>query len=297
MMNISNKIQFFALSTLLQLTRIIPEFILYKIGFLIGYFYYFINSNRRELTLINLEIVFPNKSASFKKKLSKQIFRNFSYMAIDLLLITTNRLTNKKLSQSTEIKGREKLVEAINSNKGILVITGHLGNWELIPRILSILCNKQINVIARKSKNIFFEENFIKKFRRNKNVNIIYKEDSLIKFIKGFKNGDINGILIDQNQKNNQGKPVPFFNRDAFTTLTPALLQIKYKPICLPIFLIRNKYNKFEFVIHDPIEVEYPLNDENVIELTLKHQKILEDIILKYPDQWLWMHNRWNIKQ
>ena len=49
-------------------------------------------------------------------------------MAIDLLLITTNRLTNKKLIQSTEIKGREKLVEAINSNKGILVITGHLGN-------------------------------------------------------------------------------------------------------------------------------------------------------------------------
>ena len=77
-------------------------------------------------------------------------------MAIDLLLITTNRLTNKKLIQSTEIKGREKLVEAINSNKGILVITGHLGNWELIPRILSILSDKQINVIARKSKNIFF---------------------------------------------------------------------------------------------------------------------------------------------
>ena len=257
MMNISNKIQFFALSTLLQFTRIIPEFILYKIGFLIGYLYYFINSNRRELTLINLEIVFQIR-AHLLKKLSKQIFRNFSYMAIDLLLITTNRLTNKKLIQSTEIKGREKLVEAINSNKGILVITGHLGNWELIPRILSILSDKQINVIARKSKNIFFEENFIKKFRRNKNVNIIYKEDSLIKFIKGFKNGDINGILIDQNQKNNQGKPIPFFNRDAFTTLTPALLQIKYKPICLPIFLIRNKYNKFEFVIHDPIEVEYP---------------------------------------
>ena len=147
-------------------------------------------------------------------------------------------------------------------------------------------------------KIFFFEENFIKKFRKNKNVNIIYKEDSLIKFIKGFKNGDINGILIDQNQKNNpEGKPIPFFNRDAFTTLTPALLQIKYKPICLPIFLIRNKYNKFEFVIHDPIEVEYPLNDDNVIELTLKHQKILEDVILKYPDQWLWMHNRWNIKQ
>ena len=156
MMNISNKIQFFAFSALLKFTRIIPEFILYKIGLLFGYFYYFINSNRRKLTLINLEIVFPNKSTSFKKKLSKQIFRKFSYMAIDLLLITTNRLTNKKLIQSTEIKGREKLVEAINSNKGILVITGHLGNWELIPRILSILCDKQINVIAKKSKNIFF---------------------------------------------------------------------------------------------------------------------------------------------
>ena len=97
---------------------------------------------------------------------------------------------------------------------------------------------KQINVIARKSKNIFFEVNFIMKFRRAKNVNVIYKEDSLVKFIKGFKNGDINGILIDQNQKNNLGKPVPFFNRDALTTLTPALLQIKYKPILADNLLI-----------------------------------------------------------
>ena len=59
--------------------------------------------------------------------------------------------------------------------------------------------------------------------------------------VKGFKNKEINGILIDQNQKNNQGTPVLFFKKEAFTTLTPALLQIKYNPVCLPIFMIRGK--------------------------------------------------------
>ena len=294
-MNKSNRIQFLTLKALIQFSRLIPQFFLYKLAYLIGYIYYHLNSDRRKLTFANLEIVFPNMNSSFKKKISKQTYRNFSYMAIDLLLIATNRLTNEKLIKLTNIQGKEKLTEAINSNKSILVITGHLGNWELIPRILTTLCDKQINVIARKSKNIFLEEYLIKKFRNNKNVNVIFKEDSLIKFIKGFKNGDINGILIDQNQKNDQGKHIPFFNKNALTTLTPALLQIKYKPICLPIFLIRDKYNKFEFVIHDPIEVNYLLNDKNIKELTIKHQEILEDTILKHPDQWLWMHNRWNI--
>ena len=294
-MKIIHKIQQFTFHVILKATMIIPKKSLYKICLLFGKIYYFIDKNRRNITLKNLSIVYPNKNKSFKNKLSKNIYRHFSLIIADLILIVTKRLGDKELNQLTDIYGMEHLQNAINSNKGILVITGHVGCWELIPRILSMITNKKINIIARKSKNIVFEDLFIKKLRKNTNVNIVFKDNSLMSFVKGFKNKEINGILIDQNQKNNQGTLISFFKKEASTTLTPALLQIKYNPVCLPIFMIKSKNNKFEFIINKPIEVNYNLSDKNLINLTLKHQKELEDIILKYPDQWLWMHNRWNI--
>ena len=295
-MKIINKIQYLTLQVILQATKILPKELLYKIFILFGKIHYFIDKNRKNITLQNLSIVFPNKNNTFKKKLSKSVYRHFSLMIVDLILIVTKRLNNEELRKLTDIYGIEHLQNAINSNRGILVITGHFGCWELIPRILSIICDKKINVIARKSKNIVFENLFIKKLRENTNVDVVFKDNSLISFVRGFKNKEINGILIDQNQKNNQGTQVLFFKKEAFTTLTPALLQIKYNPVCLPIFMIRSKNNKFKFVINKPIEVNYSLSDKNLIDLTLKHQKELEEIILKHPEQWLWMHNRWNIK-
>lgn len=290
-----HKIQQFMFQGILKATMIIPKKTLYKICLLFGKIYYFIDKNRRNITLKNLSIVYPNKNKLFKKKLSKNIYQHYSLIIADLLLIVTKRLSDKELNQLTDIHGMEHLQNAINSNRGILVITGHFGCWELIPRILSMITNKKINIIARKSKNIVFEDLFIKKLRQNTNVNVVFKDNSLMSFVRGFKNKEINGILIDQNQKNNQGTLISFFKKEAFTTLTPALLQIKYNPVCLPIFMIKSKNNKFKFIINNPIEVNYNLSDKNLINLTLKHQKELEDIILKYPEQWLWMHNRWNI--
>ena len=134
-------------------------------------------------------------------------------MMADFILIVTKRLNNEELKKLTDIHGIEHLQNAIKSNRGILVITGHFESLELIPRILSIISDKKINVIARKSKNIVFEKFFIKKLRENTNVDVVFKDNSLLSFVKGFKNKEINGILIDQNQKNNQGTPVLFFKK------------------------------------------------------------------------------------
>ena len=113
-----------------------------------------------------MDIVFPHKNNSFKKELSKNVYRHFSLMIADFILIVTKRLNNEELKKLTDIHGIEHLQNAIKSNRGILVITGHFGCWELIPRILSIISDKKINVIARKSKNIVFEKIFYKKVKR-----------------------------------------------------------------------------------------------------------------------------------
>ena len=180
-----HKIQQFMFQGILKATMIIPKKTLYKICLLFGKIYYFIDKNRRNITLKNLSIVYPNKNKLFKKKLSKNIYQHYSLIIADLLLIVTKRLSDKELNQLTDIHGMEHLQNAINSNRGILVITGHFGCWELIPRILSMITNKKINIIARKSKNIVFEDLFIKKLRQNTNVNVVFKDNSLMSFVRG----------------------------------------------------------------------------------------------------------------
>ena len=116
--------------------------------------------------------------------------------------------------------------------------------------------------------------------------------------IRALKKGDLVGILIDQNINNRMHVKAPFFNREVNCTPVPALLQIRYKTDVWPIFMIHTPSNHFKLIIEDPIlwDVNHRPEEEQVIELTRRHQASIEKMIRDYPDQWFWMHNRWKLE-
>ena len=117
--------------------------------------------------------------------------------------------------------------------------------------------------------------------------------------MQAIKKGEHAGIMVDQKLKSSEGIRINFFGREAPTAPAPALLQIRFGVTVLPAFMIKVDKERFRLVVRKA--VEWTDNgkemEEQIVELTRIHQKTLEDIILEYPEQWFWMHNRWGLKE
>jgi KDO2-lipid IV(A) lauroyltransferase len=106
------------------------------------------------------------------------------------------------------------------------------------------------------------------------------------------------GLLIDQKSGGSHSAKVDFFGKPAETTLSVASLKLKLDPLIVPIFVVRESDGLYELVIHDPVEYiadEIEDHQKKLEAMTLKYNKVIEDIIRKYPSQWFWMHNRWRL--
>lgn len=298
-MYLKHIIQLYLIKTVLIFSKIMPRILIFKLCNFLGLCIYLFDSKRRKLCFFNLKTVYPHLTKVKIKHLSIRIYKNFSDNLAHSFLMLTKRISKKELLDSVKIEGLERLNTAIKENEKIIIYSAHIGNWELIPQILSLLTSKRVNIIARKFGNPLIENHVIKPFRERFNVNTVYKENALLRIIKGINRGEIGGILIDQNQRNNEGIEVLFFNKIAQTTPTVSSLQIKYNALVFPMFMIKENNNSFKFIIQDPITFNDSKEDINkqVLELTSLQQQSIENIILEYPDQWLWMHNRWNVKK
>ena len=152
-----------------------------------------------------------------------------------------------------------------------------------------------MHVIARKANNQLLEDRIVRPLRERFGVKVFYKKNALMRIMKAINKGEICGLLIDQKLGKSEGISVEFFGRPAPTTGSPALLQIRFGVTVQPTFMVKTGHQKYRLIIGDPVPWEdngKPM-EEQVLELTRIHQKIIEDMVRQYPDQWFWMHNRW----
>ena len=191
-----------------------------------------------------------------------------------------------------DIKGEEILNKIQQSNKPVIFVSGHFANFELMSMELTKR-NHKLATIYRPLNNFFL--NFFMEYLRKKYIcqnqikkGLVGVKDS-IHFIK---NNFSIALMIDQ--RVSEGKKLPFFEHMAFTTTMPAQMELKFNLDIVPIYISRKSNDNFEIEIYEPIKVSK--NDEteaNKINISIKLNKILEEMILKDPGQWIWTHNRW----
>ena len=193
-----------------------------------------------------------------------------------------------KLKHFIEIDGFENLTQIKDNNKPVVFISGHFNNFELMAMQLE---NSGLNVAAiyRPLNNIFLNT-VMEKIR----INHICKKQlkkgksGTRELIKLFRDGYSVALMIDQ--RVSEGLPVKFFNRDCLTTTIPAQLVKKYDCEVVPIYIERIEKHNFKMSVNKPIIFEKELSLENI---TQKLNQILENMVLKNPEQWIWSHNRW----
>ena len=278
-------IQFFIILILFFMFKIfglkLASYISSKIISFVGPFF-------RSKNLVNSNILkaLPNLSQNEIKKISDGMWSNYGRILSEYVFI--KRFRQSKLEQNISIEGQEILDKIKKNNEPVIFVSGHFNNFELMAMHIE---KSGINLAAiyRPLNNIFL--NFIMEKIRKKYIcqNQIKKGISgTKKLLSSFKNGSSIALMIDQ--RVSQGIKSNFFNQEAFTTTIPAQFVKKFKCKVVPIYIERIKDINFKLTIHEPLE--YP-KDASINSITLDLNLMLEKMILKNPDQWIWSHNRW----
>tara|TARA_B100000787_G_C16196847_1_gene301527 strand:+ start:4364 stop:5224 length:861 start_codon:yes stop_codon:yes gene_type:complete len=240
----------------------------------------------QKITNSNILRAFPNLNQNDVKKISKKMWGNYGRILSEYVFIKEFRKSSPKYNFN--IKGQEVLEKIKNDNEPVIFVSGHFNNFELMAMHID---KSGINLAAiyRPLNNKFL--NFIMEKIRKKyicNKQIKKGMSGTKQLLSLFKNGSSIALMIDQ--RVSQGIRCNFFNYEAFTTTIPAQFVKKFKCKIVPIYIERVKDINFEITIDKPLL--YSEND-SIKSITLDLNKILEKMVLKNPEQWIWTHNRW----
>jgi len=254
-------------------------------GKIFEFFGPFFRSNK--ISFSNLSRAIPELDEIKKNKMIRNMWNNYGRILAEYVFIKDYR-KSKKFSDKIIIKNQHELENIKKSSKPVIFVSGHFNNFELMAMHLE---KSGIDLVAiyRPLNNIFLNpimEYIRKRYICGKQVKKgISGTKQLLKF---FKNGTSIALMIDQ--RVSEGVYSKFFNKNALTTTIPAQFVKKFNVKIVPIYIERNPENKFTIEINKSIEFS---NNETLDTITLKLNEVLEKMILKNPDQWIWTHNRW----
>ncbi len=234
----------------------------------------------------NIKKAIPNISKNNLEKITQEMWNNYGRIFAEYIFIKDFRLG--KLSNQIEVDGKHILEKIINTNRQVVFISGHFSNFELMAMYLEKTGIK-LTTIYRPLNNIFLNkiienirEKYICKNQIKKGIGGL-KKLMLLK-----KNNFSTALMIDQ--RVSEGILSKFFSQEALTTTIPAQLVKKFNIPIVPVYIQRTQDINFKITIGSPIN--FP-KDETIKKITDDLNLILEEMIMKKPEQWIWSHNRW----
>lgn len=271
----------------------IPWQMALKTGRFLGRTGYYLDERHRRIALRNLRDSFGDKSYKELKGLTKKVFENLGMNLMEFAHLP--RFTVENIGRYVEYRNLEYLDEISREGKGVIFLTGHFGNWELLGHAMAIK-GYSMYVIARDADNPIFNE-LLREWRELSGNRVIDKRRSMRRLLRILKDGGMVGILLDQNVTWREGVFVDFFGRSACTNKGLALLAMASKSPVIPIFIRRKDDNRHEIRIMEKIDIVITGDkDRDILINTQRYTKVIEDCIRKYPDQWFWMHQRWKTR-
>ncbi|MGD8328914.1 MAG: lysophospholipid acyltransferase family protein [Acidobacteriota bacterium] len=248
-----------------------------------------LDRRHREVALANLALAFPGVSQSQCQRLALDSFRQAGRNATEMLW--SPALDKTGLAQVATFEGREHLDGALAAGNGVLLTTGHFGNWELMGVAMALI-GVPMNVIARRVDDEGVEQ-LLYRLRTRTGARVIYKDDAVRSALRVLRDNQVVGVLIDQNTISPQASFVPFFGRLAATTRISAQLHVRTgAPIVMLFCVPRDEGYRFVF---EPLDIEEGVAaaDDAVERLTAAATAQIERHIRSCPEAWLWIHDRW----
>lgn len=242
----------------------------------------------------NLELALPQAPRPVRNRILRHVYRNLGWQLVEFCRMARYTAANTRNWIRTE--GLEHYLAAESSGKGVLILTGHLGAWELSSFYHSLMGHPMGMVIRRLDNRLL--DAYVNSIRCLHGNRVLHKDDFARGLLTAMRQGQSVGILMDTNMTPPQGVFVNFFGIPACTASGLARVALKTGAAVLPGFCLWEEKEQ-RYVLHFGPELSIPQTgnyDADVIALTQQCNDVLESWIRRYPDQWLWIHRRWKTR-
>ncbi|MGH7739153.1 MAG: lysophospholipid acyltransferase family protein [bacterium] len=287
---IKNHLIYFGVRLLLLFLSFLPRSWAAFLGRAFGGFFAAVAGGERRKTLRNLQIAFPGKS---NEALARAV-----WTALGEKIFETARWLKwpsaKIASQVARVEGWENLEKALTRGKGVFLVTAHLGNWELLAAALA--ARHPTSAVAQKLYDPRFDR-LVTDFReKHLGVSMIKRGMALRGILEALRENRIVIVLCDQDS-GKDGIFVPFFGKAAWTQSGTARIALKTGASLVPAFVIRAADGLYELRVEKEIPAAREREQEKAVrETTRRYTEVIENYARAYPDQWVWMHERWKTR-
>ncbi len=268
--------------------RALPHRAVRHFGQLLGEIAYRLDRRHRWVVESNLKLALPELSHRRRRRIARRCFRHFGGMICDMLSLA--RFDAVELCRHLTLEGWEHLRTAEEQGRGVLILTAHLGNWEVLAHPMALYHGGMI-IVSRPADNPLLETE-LRSIRERFGNSTIYKRGAVRGIARAVRRRERVVLLIDQRVHPNEGIEVPFFGHPAMTTPLLARLSLRHRVPVVPMFGFPRPRGRFLVVARPPILPE-GTGDEAVAALTGRYLAVVEEEIRHQPELWLWMHERW----
>lgn len=271
-----------------------PTRVLAPLARVIAALWYRVDSRHRCIAMRNLELAYGNElNTRGRERICRGVFEHLTRVALELPAL--GRLTRDNLDRFIQFSGLENLEAALAKGKGVLLMASHFGNWELMALGFSI-GYIPLNIVVRPLDNPLLDA-IINRVRTRGGSKLIPKKGSVREVLRLLRNRQVIGLLVDQNVDWYDGVFVPFFNEIACTNKALAVLALRTEAPVIPVYNVRMEDGRFMAFA----EPEVPIirtgdTTMDIEENTARFNRILEELVRRQPDHWLWLHQRWKTR-
>ncbi len=287
-------IEYAAVWVVLKALGVLPQPLARNFASGLMHIFYALLPRLRKTAEVNLRIAFPEWSDAQRKKVIRGMLRNLGWMAAEFVRLP--KYTKENIEQIVVLDGHENFLEGQRRGKGVLYLTGHIGAWEL-SSFAHALYGFPLHYMARRIDNQKIDA-LVNSYRSLPGNRPIFKNESARVMLKVLKETGTVGILADQNTMPGEAVFVDFFGKQASTTAGIARVALHTDAAVVPGYAVWDEsLGKYRLRFEPPVElIRTGDMERDVAENTQKFTRVIEDIIRKYPEQWVWVHGRWNTR-
>jgi KDO2-lipid IV(A) lauroyltransferase len=287
---VKDRIEFLLFQLLKWIVLMLPLKSAQRLGGYLGTLAYHTVGSRRRIAMDNLRHAFPEKKEREHEIIAKGAFRNFATTLVEMLWFPN--LTDAGLRKLVRIRNPEEMVNAHKLGRGMVMLAGHFGNWELGALAVGHLTGIPVTIIVQTQSNELVDA-VINRHRCLFGNKVVPMGLAVREIVRTLQGGGVIAIAPDQSGPM-EGPYVEFFGRFASAHQGPAVFALRSSAPMMMGFIVRHHDGTYEVIFeHVPTSDLVGYTEKNMMEVTNRYTTLLERYIRLYPDHWLWLHRRW----
>jgi len=243
----------------------------------------------RRIALDNLAHAFPSRTPAERAAIARGMFEHFGAVLFELLKFGT--LSPVQMQRLVDVEGEERLNQAYQHGRGVLLFTGHFGYWE-VQGLMNPLHAHPISVLARPLDNPFLHQR-LERIRTRTGNSVIYRQGAIRRVLRELAGNHGVAMLIDQHLHTPDAVYVDFFGRPAATTNALAALALRTGAPVIPAFALPISGGRYRLIYEHAVDPPRADTPDAIRDFTQRCTDVLEMYVRRHPELWLWMHRRW----